>query len=83
DSMPASLASPFTRKALMAAVAASALALPLAPALAQLAPNSSAASTIGRAPASFADIVERVKPSVVSISVTTGDGTKVADAGKG
>ena len=39
---------------------------------------------MGRAPLSFADIVERVKPSVVSISVTNGGGdAKVADLRKG
>ncbi len=41
---------------------------------AQFAPGNQA----GRAPASFADIVERVKPSVVSIYVTGGSGSKVA-----
>ncbi len=41
------------------------------PALAQLAPGSSGAG-IGRAPLSFADIVEKTKPAVVSISVTNG-----------
>ena len=34
----------------------------------------------GRAPLSFADIVERVKPAVVSVSVTTGGEAKVAAA---
>jgi serine protease Do len=38
----------------------------------------SAVQMPGRAPLSFADIVERVKPAVVSISVTNGAGPKVA-----
>jgi serine protease Do len=37
----------------------------------------------GRAPMSFADIVERVKPAVVSISVTNGGSPKVAVGPKG
>ena len=37
---------------------------------------------MGRAPLSFADIVERVKPAVVSIHVTNG-GPKVAQGSKG
>lgn len=81
--MPASLASPFNRGAIFAAISASALVLPLVPANAQFAANAPVAGSIGRAPASFADIVERVRPSVVSISVTTGDGTTLADASKG
>ena len=38
--------------------------------LAQLSPN--AQSQMGRAPLSFADVIDRVKPAVVSISVTGG-----------
>ncbi len=46
---------------------------PTTPALAQLKADSPSVMTpMGRAPLSFADIVERVKPSVVSISVTGG-----------
>ena len=81
--MPANTASPLQRSLYVAAFAAAALAAPLAPAFAQLAPNATVDTPMGRAPATFADIVERVKPSVVSISVTTGENTKVADARKG
>ena len=81
--MPAYPASPLQRSLFVAALAASALAAPMVPAYAQLAPNATIDTPMGRAPATFADIVERVKPSVVSISVTTGDNTKVADARKG
>ncbi len=46
---------------------------PATPALAQLKPDASGVQTpFGRAPLSFADIVERVKPAVVSISVASG-----------
>ena len=38
---------------------------------------------MGRAPLSFADIVERVKPAVVSIHVTNGGQPKVAQGPKG
>lgn len=55
---------------------------PVAPALAQLKADSPSLQTpMGRAPLTFADIVERVKPAVVSISVT--GGTKVARNQKG
>lgn len=49
-------------------------ALPaLSPAIAQLAPGAAGVETpYGRAPLTFADILERVKPSVVSISVVSG-----------
>ena len=68
------------RALLLAAVAASALAFPLTPSFAQLKPDATVQTPMGRAPLSFADIVERVKPSVVSISVTNGgEGAKVAD----
>jgi serine protease Do len=46
-------------------------------AFAQLKPDASADATASRAPLSFADVIERVKPSVVSISVVAG-GNKVA-----
>lgn len=46
----------------------------LLPATAQLKPDEPSVQTpFGRAPLSFADIVERVKPAVVSISVTNGE----------
>jgi serine protease Do len=76
----------FTRKFTLGLLScASALALvalsPGAPVQAQKAPDATA--QLGRAPMSFADIVDRVKPSVVSISVTSG-GQKVArNAGPG
>jgi len=76
-------ASPIKRSLLVAALMATALAAPAFPTLAQKAPGATIDTPMGRAPASFADIVERVKPSVVSISVTTGDGMKLADASKG
>jgi serine protease Do len=45
----------------------------LKPAFAQLAPDAPSVETpFGRAPLSFADIIEKVKPSVVSISVVAG-----------
>lgn len=68
-------------RALALAVVATAVAATFAPsqfAVAQLKP-SAGQSSLGP---SFADLVERVKPSVVSISVTNGE-TKVADARKG
>lgn len=75
---------------LAALVASVALALPLAPSYAQLKPDAgvqppTVQTPMGRAPLSFADIVERVKPSVVSISVTNGDKDKdkTAELGKG
>jgi serine protease Do len=70
--------------ALFAALAATTLLTPVVPAHAQLKADANATvqTPMGRAPLSFADIVERVKPSVVSISVTNGDNTKVADARK-
>jgi serine protease Do len=58
------------------------LGLPLTTVHAQLKPDG--ASVVGRAPASFADIVDRVKPAVVSIYVTNGGGQpKIAQAPKG
>ena len=58
------------------------LGLPHTTVHAQLKPDG--ASVVGRAPASFADIVDRVKPAVVSIYVTNGGGQpKVAQAPKG
>lgn len=53
------------------------VAAPQTPVMAQLKAPDSVMTPMGRAPLSFADIVERVKPSVVSISVT-GGGAKVA-----
>ena len=49
------------------------------PAIAQLKADSSIQTPFGRAPLTFADIVDRVKPSVVSIHVT-GGGAKTAQA---
>lgn len=47
--------------------------LAIKPAFAQLAPDAPSVQTpFGRAPLSFADIIEKVKPSVVSISVVAG-----------
>jgi serine protease Do len=47
--------------------------LAVKPALAQLAPDAPSVETpFGRAPLSFADVIEKVKPSVVSISVVAG-----------
>ena len=49
------------------------------PVLAQLKPGEPGVETpFGRAPLCFADIIEKVKPSVVSISVVNGGGAKVA-----
>ena len=42
------------------------------PAYAQLKPADSVETAFGRAPITFADIIERVKPSVVSVSVVSG-----------
>lgn len=68
--------------ALAALVAAASLALPLAPSFAQL--KSDAPAQAAQAPGpSFANLVERVKPSVVSISVTNGGDQKVAELRKG
>jgi serine protease Do len=60
------------------------LGLPQSPVHAQLKSDSSAGIQMpGRAPASFADIVDRVKPAVVSIHVTNGGQPKIAQAPKG
>lgn len=68
---------------LVALLAVGALALGAAEwspqALAQLKPGPAALE--GRAPLSFADIVEKVKPAVVSISVTNGGDAKTARRG--
>lgn len=53
------------------------------PVLAQLKAGEAAVETpLGRAPLTFADIIERVKPSVVSISVV-GGGDRTAQSGEG
>jgi serine protease Do len=68
-----------SRSATAAFAIAAAVGLVVAPApmaYAQLAPNAS----IGRAPATFADIVDRVKGSVVSVHVVGGGGPKTAQA---
>jgi len=50
-----------------------------APVFADVKPGEPGVETpFGRAPLSFADIIEKVKPSVVSISVVNGGGAKVA-----
>src|SRR5438128_607916 len=56
------------------------IGLPQQPVHAQLKPDS-VQTPFGRAPLSFADIVERVKPAVVSVSVTNGGAPKVASKG--
>jgi serine protease Do len=85
SSSPSGLKSTRARNRLLAGVAGAtllglgaSLLMPLSatPAQAQLRGD-------GRAPASFADIVERVKPAVVSILVKGGGGTKVAGLPKG
>src|SRR5919106_4955126 len=82
-SAPAGAARLAPRKRRLAALAGiSALALvtaaPTAPALAQFKSDAPGVRTpYGQAPLTFADIVERVKPAVVSISVTDG-GARVA-----
>ncbi|MFA5951321.1 MAG: Do family serine endopeptidase [Hyphomicrobium sp.] len=56
------------------------------PVFAQLAPATPAPSVetpFGRAPLSFADIVDKVKPSVVSISVVSGGKSVVSKSGGG
>ena len=60
------------------------LGLPQSAVHAQLKADSAGIQMPGRAPLSFADIVERVKPAVVSIHVTNGGGQpKIAQAPKG
>jgi hypothetical protein len=76
----------FTRKSAMALMAGASVAAlmsltPALPALAQKAPDTTA--QLGRAPFSFADIVDRVKPSVVSISVTSGGQKMARNSGPG
>lgn len=72
------------RAAMISAMAVAGLAMPLSPSYAQLKqPDATVQTPMGRAPLSFADIVERVKPSVVSISVTNGENAKVAELRKG
>ena len=58
------------------------LGLPQSSVYAQLKPEASQ-SVPGRAPASFADIVDRVKPAVASIYVTNGGQPKTAQLPKG
>ncbi|MEQ8825494.1 MAG: Do family serine endopeptidase [Filomicrobium sp.] len=48
------------------------------PAVAQLAPDTAGTAQVGRAPLSFADIVEETKPAVVSIAVTNGKKRRTA-----
>jgi serine protease Do len=65
--------------ALLAATALGGFALLQQPtALAQRAEPPSAVNSLGRAPFTFADIIEKVKPAVVSIHVASGGGPHVA-----
>jgi serine protease Do len=50
-------------------------------ALAQRAEPPTVATPFGRAPYTFADIIEKVKPAVVSIHVVAGGGPRVASRG--
>ena len=69
--------------ALLAATAIGGLALlPPNSVLAQRAELPSAGSALGRAPYSFADVIERVKPAVVSIHVASGGGPRIASRGR-
>ncbi|MGE0764913.1 MAG: Do family serine endopeptidase [Hyphomicrobiaceae bacterium] len=52
-------------------------------ALAQRAEPPTVATPFGRAPYTFADIIEKVKPAVVSIHVASGGGPRVASRGRG
>ena len=53
------------------------------PSYAQLAPDAPSVETpFGRAPLSFADVIEKVKPSVVSISVVAGGKNVAGKTGK-
>lgn len=76
---------PIIRSALAGLAAVSLLALaasqPAPPALAQKSETAQIDTPFGRAPMTFADIVEKVKPAVVSISVTNGG--KVASRDRG
>ena len=68
---------------LLTASALGVLALVSPPAaIAQRAEPPSVATPFGRAPYSFADIIEKVKPAVVSIHVASGSGPRVASKGK-
>lgn len=79
--MPVARSPKSTHLAIAALVAATSLAVPLAPSYAQLKPDAPVQAAQAPGP-SFGDLVVRVKPSVVSISVTNG-GDKVADLRKG
>ncbi len=63
------------------ALALSAIEQPT-PALAQLKPSDTVQTPLGRAPLSFADIVDKVKGAVVSVSVTNGGDKDAKTAGK-
>ena len=80
--MPVARLNKRSNVAIAALLAVTTLALPLAPSYAQLSPSTPAQTAQSPGP-SFADLVERVKPSVVSISVTNGGDQKVADLRKG
>ena len=67
---------------LLAVTAASGLAMWASTGVhAQRAEPPSVAAPLGRAPFSFADIIEKVKPAVVSIHVAAGGGPRVASRG--
>ncbi len=69
--------------ALVAVAALGGLAVWQAPgAVAQRAEPPTVATPIGRAPYSFADIIEKVKPAVVSIHVAAGGSPRVASRGR-
>ncbi|MEZ5843042.1 MAG: Do family serine endopeptidase [Hyphomicrobiaceae bacterium] len=67
----------------LAAAGIAAVAIASGPATAQLAPGQPGVATpYGRAPLSFADLIDRVKPSVVSIKVSSEE-PKLASAPRG
>ncbi len=73
-------------KATVSAIVSAAIlsgTLAVTPSYAQLAPDAPSVETpFGRAPLSFADVIEKVKPSVVSISVVAGGNKTAGKTGK-
>ncbi|WP_083567055.1 Do family serine endopeptidase [Hyphomicrobium sp. CS1GBMeth3] len=72
------------RATIVAVASAAVLAggVAITPTLAQLAPDKPGVETpFGRAPLSFADVIEKVKPSVVSISVVAGSKGRTGPSG--
>jgi serine protease Do len=65
---------------LAAGLLGTAMLMPSTPTLAQLKSTDTVQTPFGRAPITFADIVDRVKPAVVSVQVTSG--AKVAAKGR-